>query len=469
VDVQVASFLQDTFTTGQALDLVVDQIQDCLLSGCPAGEDLDWSPPDGGLDCSDDMSDDGSSDDSEIESESEESRALVMSLPMPVRWHIIEPLMPALQRLKAEHLETIVQRISCEHILSAPPPLLEAWLCTQHKAGHLDLSKKPLPGGVEGMKALATALQQASQQAAGMGLSFLSLPQWLDAECASHVSCHIAKFTGLRTLSLQNCQIQPVGAIALGQYLPALQALESLRLRMNKLGPDGMQALSQALTQMPQLESLDIGYNYIKDEGARYLSASLAQLPKMRQLLCARNDLGWAAVQQLGETLAKLPRMEKLDLAGNSWDDNVNVALKFLPHMPRLNTLMISHQTLNEPERVLGVGTCLSTLTNLSWLDFTCSCIQTEDLHLLLPFIDKLPMLETLYLSQLEGNVGKHVASLGPSLAAMSSLRALYLAGIRLDTNAAALGQYLAKMPALQLLNMDSAKHWSPILRLYHL
>ena len=144
----------------------------------------------------------------------------------------------------------------------------------------------------------------------------------------------------LRTLNLENTDLDPSSTELLAAGLVYVPGLSVLHVERNKIGPAGARHLAAGLAFTPLLTFLDVSGNNIGDAGLAALADGLRHTPGLTRLDVSRNEQHAAGVTALAEGLRHTPRLTALRInQGCHCSAGVSALAAALQHTPCLAEL----------------------------------------------------------------------------------------------------------------------------------
>jgi hypothetical protein len=125
----------------------------------------------------------------------------------------------------------------------------------------------------------------------------------------------------LRSLHLNNEDIDDDGAAALAQELQVNTSLQELHLNDNEIGDAGAVALALALQVNTSLQMLFLSDNCIGDSGATALAQALPVQKSLRGLYLTNNSIGDSGAAALAQALQVNKSLQELNLGNNEMSD----------------------------------------------------------------------------------------------------------------------------------------------------
>jgi len=121
----------------------------------------------------------------------------------------------------------------------------------------------------------------------------------------------------LQSLSLQSCNIGPIGALHISDGLRKNGTLSTLSLASNPIEDDGATEIGESLSANKKLITLDLSSCKIGDIGGKQLGLGLRSNISLKNLSLKDNSLGMDAGQDLCELLVPNKTLQKLQLEMN--------------------------------------------------------------------------------------------------------------------------------------------------------
>ena len=259
----------------------------------------------------------------------------------------------------------------------------------------------------------------------------------------------------LKTLNLQESNINASSAEVLADYLKHCSNLQTLNLRNNNIGTNGAEALADCLKHCTNLQTLDLGHNHgICDNGAEALADGLKHCTNLQTLDLVGNNIGANSAEALADGLKHCTNLQTLDLLGNKIGANGAEALAdCLKHCTNLQTLNLGFNNIGDNgAEALADG--LKHCTNLQTLNLENNNIGANGAEALADGLKHCTNLQTLDL--VYNNIGDNGAeALADGLKHCTNLQTLNLERNNIgDNGAEALANGLKHCTNLQTLDL---------------
>ena len=204
----------------------------------------------------------------------------------------------------------------------------------------------------------------------------------------------------LSSIELHRTGLDAAGLAALSQALSVNKYVGYVGLSRNKFYTQGVEALAEALLVNQTIHTVDLGWNELRDPSAVALAKALEVNNSLQRLVLDRNKISSAGVSALCTALKRNRKLRYLGLSGNALNGPCG---SFLGQLLQANDTLVT-------------------------LDLSFNGMPTEATFSMCSGMLESPRACTLTTLNLAGNrVGRSVLALGQSLAKMPALRELNL------------------------------------------